>query len=100
MERGTAERDGRLKVGDKVLSVNHVSVVNHSLQFAVKQLVDVPMGGIAKISVCHPLSVTPDLNSDPSSPLSESRDSVNSAGEHEGEDEDEDGSVDNVSGDT
>ena len=77
-----------------------MSVVNHSLQFAVKQLVDVPMGGVAKIGVCHPLPVTPDINSDPTSPLTESRGSVNSEDDHEGEDEEEEeeeGSVENVS---
>ena len=29
---GMAERDSRLRVGDKVVSVNNISVVNHSLQ--------------------------------------------------------------------
>ena len=65
-------RDGCLKVGDKLLSVNRVSVVNHSLQFAVQQLVAVPPGGVVKIGVCHPLPMSPDINSDPSSPLTES----------------------------
>ena len=65
-------RDGRLKVGDKLLSVNRVSVVNHSLQFAVQQLVAVPPGGVVKVNICHPLPVSPDINSDPSSPLTES----------------------------
>ena len=69
---GLAMRDGRLKVGDKLLSVNRVSVVNHSLQFAVQQLVAVPPGGVVKISICHPLPMSPDINSDPSSPLTES----------------------------
>ena len=69
---GLAMRDGRLKVGDKLLSVNRVSVVNHSLQFAVQQLVAVSPGGVVKIGVCHPLPMSPDINSDPSSPLTES----------------------------
>ena len=92
VDDGTAERDGRLKVGDKLLSVNRVSVVNHSLQFAVQQLVAVPLGGIAKIGVCHPLPVTPDINSDPSSPLTESRGSIS----YEDEQDEEGVSIDNV----
>jgi len=32
VEGGIAERDNRLKVGDKLISVNGTSVVNHSLQ--------------------------------------------------------------------
>lgn len=35
---GTAEKDGRIQKGDKLLSVNGVSVVNHSLEFTVEQL--------------------------------------------------------------
>ena len=35
---GTAERDGRLQKGDKLISVNGVSVVNHTLDFTVEQL--------------------------------------------------------------
>ncbi len=69
---GLAMRDGRLKIGDKLLSVNRVSVVNHSLQFAVQQLVAVPPGGVVKVGICHPLPMSPDINSDPSSPLTES----------------------------
>ena len=65
-------RDGRLKIGDKLLSVNQVSVVNHSLQFAVQQLVAVPLGGMVTIGICHPLPMSPDISSDPSSPLTES----------------------------
>lgn len=69
-----AERDGRLKAGDKLLSVNRVSVANHSLKFAAEKLLVVPLGGIAKIGVCHPLPVTPDSKSDPTSTLQESPD--------------------------
>ena len=71
--------------------------MNHSLQFAVQQLVAVPLGGLAKIGVCHPLPVTPDINSDPSSPLTESHESINFEDEQEEEDEEDDGSIDNVS---
>lgn len=35
---GTAERDGRIQKGDKLISVNGVSVVNHTLEFTVEQL--------------------------------------------------------------
>ena len=93
---GLAMRDGCLKVGDKLLSVNQVSVVNHSLQFAVQQLVAVPPGGVVKISVCHPLPMSPDINSDPSSPLTESNhgsmmfDDEPEEGEEEEEDEEDD----------
>ena len=52
----------------------------------------VPLGGIAKIGVCHPLPVTPDINSDPSSPLTESRGSIS----YEDEQDEEGVSVDNV----
>ena len=111
---GLAMRDGRLNVGDKLLSVNRVSVVNHSLQFAVQQLVAVPPGGVVKIGVCHPLPMSPDINSDPSSPLTESNhgsmmfdDDPDEEGEGEDEEEEhselleegeeEERSVDNVS---
>lgn len=78
--------------------MNGVSVINHSLQFAVQQLVAVPMGGVAKIGVCHPLPVTPDINSDLSSPLTGSHGSVIIEDDQEEEDEDEEeGSIDNVS---
>ena len=69
VKQGTAERDGRLKKGDKLLSVNDISVVNHSLQFAVDQLVAVPTGGVARVGVNHPLPASPEINSDPTSPL-------------------------------
>ena len=99
---GLAMRDGRLKVGDKLLSVNRVSVVNHSLQFAVQQLVAIPPGGVVKIGVCHPLPISPDINSDPSSLLTESNhgsmtfeDDPNAEDEMEDEDEeDEEGEDD------
>ena len=69
MDGGAAKRDDQLKVCDKLLSVNGVSVVDHSLEFAVQQLVSVPMGGVARIGVCHPLpdTSTPEIFSDPSS---------------------------------
>ena len=35
---GTAHRDGRLQRGDKLISVNGVSVLNHTLEFTVEQL--------------------------------------------------------------
>ena len=38
---GVAEVSGKLQVGDKLVSVGGVSVVNHSLQFAVQQLMNV-----------------------------------------------------------
>lgn len=89
---GLAMRDGRLKIGDKLLSVNRVSVVNHSLQFAVQQLVAVPPGGVVKIGICHPLPMSPDINSDPSSPLTESNhDSMMFDDDLEEEDDDNEG---------
>lgn len=54
------------------------------------------MGGVAKIGVCHPLPVTPDINSDVSSPLTGSHGSVIFEDDQE-EDEDEEGSIDDVS---
>ena len=105
---GLAMRDGRLKIGDKLLSVNRVSVVNHSLQFAVQQLVAVLPGGMVKIGICHPLPMSPDINSDPSSPLTESNHGSmmfdddledEDVGEEEGEEEEgeeEERSVENV----
>lgn len=77
-----------------------MSVVNHSLHFAVQQLVAIPLGGIAKIGVCHPLPATPDIKSDPSSPLTESHGSINFEDEQDEEvedDDEEEGSIDNVS---
>ena len=38
---GAAEVSRKLQVGDKLVSVGGVSVVNHSLQFAVQQLMNV-----------------------------------------------------------
>ena len=69
MDGGAAKRDGELKVCDKLLSVNGVSVIDHSLEFAVQQLVSVPMGGVARIGVCHPLPATstPDICINPPS---------------------------------
>jgi len=69
VEGGIAERDNRLKVGDKLISVNGTSVVNHSLQFAVQQLLLIPLGGIARLDVNHPLPASPEINSSPNSPL-------------------------------
>ena len=55
-------RDGRLKVGDKLLSVNQVSLVNQSLQFAAQRLLAIQPGRIAIIGVCHSLSKSPDIS--------------------------------------
>ena len=51
-------RDGRLKVGDKLLSVNHVSLANQSLQFATQHLLAIHPGGVVIIGVCHPCSIS------------------------------------------
>ena len=48
VEGGIAERDNRLKVGDKLIRVNGTSVVNHSLQ----------VGGAIAIA-CHSLVPRP-----------------------------------------
>ena len=40
---GAAERDGRLQKGDKLISINGLSVVNKSLDFTVGQLKSVPL---------------------------------------------------------
>lgn len=56
---GSAMRDGRLKVGDKLLSVNQVSLVDQSLQFAAQCLLAIQPGRIAIIVVCHSLSKPP-----------------------------------------
>ena len=86
MEGGTAERDGRLKVGDRLVHVNHTPVFNQPLEFAVEQLIAVPMGSVAIIGVNHPLVVTsPEVvssSSNPCSPLS--RASLLSEGEEFG----------------
>ncbi len=70
VEGGAAETDGGLKIGDKLLSVNNMSVLNHSLDFAVQQLVAVPLGGIVSIGVYHPLPGGPELESELCSPYS------------------------------
>ena len=70
VEGGTAERDGQLKVGDHLVHVNHTPVYNKPLEFAVEQLISVPMGSVAVIGVNHPLPVSPDVVSNPCSPLS------------------------------
>ena len=46
---GVAERDNRLQVGDRLLSVNDVSVVDHSLQFAVQQLTSIQVRLLATL---------------------------------------------------
>ena len=43
MSGGAAERDGRLQKGDKLISINGLSVVNKSLDFTVGQLKSVPL---------------------------------------------------------
>lgn len=82
VEEGTAARDSRLKVGDRLLHVNYVSIYNQTLEFAVEQLKSVPLGSVAVIGVNHPLPVSPDVSSNPCSPLS--RQSLLSEGEGEG----------------
>lgn len=56
--------DGRLQVGDRLVSVNGVSVLGQSLQFAVQQLTGVKLG-VVKIGVNHSLPTSPDFNSSP-----------------------------------
>ena len=70
VEGGTAEKDGRLKVGDRVVHVNHVYTTGQPLEFAVEQLMSVPLGSVAVIGVNHPLPVSSDCSSNPCSPLS------------------------------
>lgn len=55
MEGGTAERDNRLRVGDRLVHVNHIPVYNQSLEFSVEQLISIPLGSVAVIGVKHPL---------------------------------------------
>ena len=50
---GSAMSDGRLKVGDKLLSVNQVSLANQSLRFAAQHLLAIQPGRIAMIGVCQ-----------------------------------------------
>ena len=68
---GVAEMDGRLQVGDRLVSVNGVSVLGHPLQFAVQQLTGVKLG-MVKIGVNHSLPTSPDFNSSPISSLDSS----------------------------
>ena len=83
VDGGTAERDGRLKVGDRLVHVNHTPVYNQLLEFAVEQLISVPSGSVAVIGVNHPLPVSsPEMSSNPCSPLS--RESLLSEGEEYG----------------
>ena len=83
MEGGTAERDGRLRVGDRLVHVNHASVYNQPLEFAVEQLISVVTGSVAIIGVNHPLPVSsPEVDSNPVSPLS--RESLLDEGEEYG----------------
>ncbi len=70
VEGGAAEEDGRLRIGDKLLSVNNIYVINHSLDFAVQQLVAVPLGGSVSIGVQHPLPGGPELATELCSPYS------------------------------
>ena len=56
--------DGRLQVGDRLVSVNGVSVTGQSVQFAVQQLTGVKLG-VVKIGVNHSLPTSPDFNSSP-----------------------------------
>ena len=71
MEGGTAEKNGNLKVGDHLVHVNHVPVANQSLDFAVEQLISLPLGSVAVIGVNHPLPVSYDTtSSNQYSPLS------------------------------
>ena len=70
VEGGAAEKDGGLRIGDKLLSVNNMSVLNHSLDFAVQQLVAVPLGGFVSVGVYHPLPGGPELESELCSPYS------------------------------
>ncbi len=70
VEGGAAEEDGRLRIGDKLLSVNNIYVLNHSLDFAVQQLVAVPLGGSVTIGVQHPLPGGPELETELCSPYS------------------------------
>ncbi len=86
VSRGTAERDGRLKVGDRLVHVNHVSTMNQPMEFAVDQLISLPLGSVAIIGVNHPLPLEMEFNSNPCSPLS--RDSLLSEGEGFGDQED------------
>ena len=46
VEGGAAERDGQLKVGDKLLAVNRVSVLNHSLQVSQPPPLVLRWGGV------------------------------------------------------
>ncbi len=70
VEQGTAERNGHLKVGDRLVHVNHVFVYGQPLEFAVDQLISVPLGSVAVIGVNHPLPVSPGESSELCSPLS------------------------------
>ena len=59
-----AEVDGRLQMGDHLVSVNGVPVSGQSVQFAVQQLTGVKQD-VVKIGVNHVLPTSPDLNSSP-----------------------------------
>lgn len=50
---GVADCDKRLQVGDKLIAVNGVKVVNRSLQFAVQQLTKVQVGHVIMYMYIH-----------------------------------------------
>ena len=79
MEGGTADQDSRLKVGDRLVHVNHINVADKPLEYAIHQLTSIPLSSLAVIGVNHPLSIASDRSS--GYPYSPSRRSLLSEGD-------------------
>ena len=70
VEGGAADLDSRLRVGDRLVHVNHTPVQDETLEFTVDLLTSIPLGSSAIIGVNHPLPNTSDTSSNACSPLS------------------------------
>jgi len=87
---GAADVDGRLRVEDKLLHVNHTPVNDEMLDFTVSLLTSIPLGSSAVIGVNHPL---PNMSEDidwAMSPESAASVGEGGEGEEEGEEDEED----------
>ena len=93
---GAADVDGRLRVEDKLLHVNHTAVHGEMLDFTVNLLTSIPLGSSAVIGVNHPLPNTPEDVDWAMSP--ESATSMGEGEEEEGEEEGEEDEEDDFGG--